>query len=74
MQDIKWDTLKFEFMATRSNIRFHYANGAWDEGRLTGDFCRNVSGITSLKTTCTKPWKFSEKSKVLTGVPAKTMT
>jgi len=41
MQNIKWDALKFEFMATRSNIRFHYANGQWDEGRLTGDF--NIS-------------------------------
>ncbi len=38
MQDIKWDSLKFEFMATRSNIRFHYADGKWDDGRLTGDF------------------------------------
>ena len=41
MQDIQWDKLKFEFMPTRSNIRFHYANGQWDEGQLTGDY--NIS-------------------------------
>ena len=41
MQDIKWDSLKFEFSPTRSNIRFHYANGQWDDGRLTGDY--NIS-------------------------------
>ena len=41
MQNIQWDKLKFEFMPTRSNIRFHYANGQWDEGRLTGDY--NIS-------------------------------
>ena len=41
MQNIQWDKLKFEFMPTRSNIRFHYANGQWDEGQLTGDY--NIS-------------------------------
>ena len=25
MQNIQWDKLKFEFMPTRSNIRFNYA-------------------------------------------------
>ena len=41
MQNINWESLKFEFMPTRSNIRFHYADGKWDDGRLTGDF--NIS-------------------------------
>ena len=35
--NIEWEKLGFEFMPTRSNIRFHYANGAWDEGRLCND-------------------------------------
>ena len=43
MQNIQWDKLKFEFMPTRSNIRFHYADGQWDEGRLTGDYNISIS-------------------------------
>ncbi|MCQ2351858.1 MAG: branched-chain amino acid aminotransferase [Victivallaceae bacterium] len=39
--NIEWDKLGFAFSQTRSNIRFHYANGQWDEGRLTEDF--NIS-------------------------------
>ncbi len=39
--NIEWDKLGFAFSQTKSNIRFHYANGKWDEGRLTTDF--NVS-------------------------------
>jgi len=41
MQQIEWEKLGFAFMPTRSNIRFHYANGKWDEGKLTSDY--NVS-------------------------------
>ena len=39
--DIEWDKLGFQFYRTRSNIRFHYADGKWDEGKLTSDF--NIS-------------------------------
>ena len=43
MPKIEWEKLGFEFMPVKSNIRFHYANGAWDEGRLTGDYNISVS-------------------------------
>ena len=43
MVNIEWEKLGFEFMPVKSNIRFHYANGAWDEGRLTGDYNISVS-------------------------------
>jgi len=36
--ELDWENLGFKFMPTRSNIRFHYANGKWDDGRLTGSF------------------------------------
>ena len=36
--NIEWEKLGFEFMPTRSNIRFHYADGAWDEGKLCNDY------------------------------------
>jgi len=36
--NIDWDNLGFKFMPTRSNIRFHYADGKWDDGRLTGSY------------------------------------
>lgn len=32
--NIKWEELGFEFMPTRSNIRFTYENGKWSEGKL----------------------------------------
>lgn len=32
--NIDWENLGFKFMPTRSNIRFHYENGQWDEGKL----------------------------------------
>ena len=32
--DIDWENLGFKFMPARSNIRFHYENGQWDEGKL----------------------------------------
>ena len=43
MVNIAWEKLGFEFMPVKSNIRFHYADGAWDEGRLTGDYNISVS-------------------------------
>ena len=43
MQEIEWSKLGFEFTPTRSNIRFHYANGEWSEGVLTGDYSINIS-------------------------------
>ena len=32
--NIDWENLGFKFMPTRSNIRFHYADGKWDDGKL----------------------------------------
>ena len=43
MQQIDWSKLGFEFTPTRSNIRFHYANGEWSEGKLTSDYSINIS-------------------------------
>lgn len=36
--NIQWDKLGFEFRRTRSNIRFSYKDGKWDEGKLTGSY------------------------------------
>jgi branched-chain amino acid aminotransferase len=36
--NIEWDKLGFEFLKTRSNIRFSYRNGKWDEGTLSGSY------------------------------------
>ncbi|MDD2403465.1 MAG: branched-chain amino acid aminotransferase [Victivallaceae bacterium] len=36
--NIEWTKLGFEFFPTRSNIRFSYKNGQWNEGRLTEDY------------------------------------
>ena len=41
--NIEWEKLGFEFMPTRSNIRFHYADGAWDAGKLCNDYNINIS-------------------------------
>ncbi len=41
--NIEWDKLGFGFMPTKSNIRFHYENGAWSEGVLTSSFDINMS-------------------------------
>ncbi len=46
--DIDWESLTFSYMPTRSNIRYKYANGAWDNGTLTSDF--NIS--MSIAATC----------------------
>lgn len=36
--NIEWDKLGFQFSQTRSNIRFHYADGKWSDGELTSSF------------------------------------
>ncbi|MDR0931714.1 MAG: branched-chain amino acid aminotransferase [Victivallales bacterium] len=36
--DIDWGNLGFEFLPTRSNIRFHYADGKWDNGKLFNSY------------------------------------
>ena len=36
--NIEWDKLGFEFMPTKSNIRFTYSDGKWGEGRLTNSY------------------------------------
>ena len=41
--NIEWDKLGFEFRPTKSNIRFHYADGKWSEGVLCGDYNITVS-------------------------------
>ena len=32
--NIEWEKLGFEFRPTKSNLRFHYEDGKWDEGKL----------------------------------------
>ena len=41
--NIEWDKLGFAFMPTRSNIRFHYADGKWDDGKLCSDYNISIS-------------------------------
>ncbi len=41
--NIDWEKLGFQFMPTKSNIRFHYADGAWSEGTLTSDYQISMS-------------------------------
>ncbi len=36
--EIQWDKLGFEFMPTKSNIRFTYDNGVWSEGVLSSSY------------------------------------
>jgi branched-chain amino acid aminotransferase len=36
--NIEWDKLGFEFMPTKSNIRFTYADGKWGEARLCNSY------------------------------------
>jgi branched-chain amino acid aminotransferase len=36
--NIEWDKLGFEFRPTRSNIRFSYADGKWDDGKLYNSY------------------------------------
>ena len=37
MPDLDWDNLTFEYSETRSNIRYKYRDGKWDEGTLSED-------------------------------------
>lgn len=41
--EIDWENLGFEFMPVKSNIRYHYANGKWSEGKLYSDDSLNLS-------------------------------
>ena len=34
MQEIDWSSLGFAYMPTRSHIRYHWKDGAWDKGTL----------------------------------------
>jgi len=43
MQNIEWDKLGFAFMPTRSYIRYHFADGKWDNGTLSGEFNISIS-------------------------------
>ncbi|MDD5727930.1 MAG: branched-chain amino acid aminotransferase [Victivallales bacterium] len=36
--NIEWDKLSFEFRPARSNIRFSYADGKWDDGKLSNSY------------------------------------
>lgn len=36
--NIDWENLGFKFRPAKTNIRFHYENGKWDEGRLTESY------------------------------------
>lgn len=42
MPDIKWDSLKFQYSQTRSNIRYKYEDGKWDCGTLSEDVHINI--------------------------------
>ena len=41
--NIEWTKLGFEFLPTKSNIRFSYENGQWGEGRLHNDYKMELS-------------------------------
>src|SRR5574344_289188 len=41
MVNLDWENLGFKFRPAKSNIRFHFANGKWDDGKLTADY--NIS-------------------------------
>ena len=49
--NIDWENLGFKFMPTRSNIRFHYADGKWDDGKLyeSYDITMSVAAIDDRK-------------------------
>lgn len=42
MLNIDWDELTFQYMPAKSNIRYQYKNGAWDDGALTSDVNINL--------------------------------
>ena len=48
MPELEWDKLLFEYSDTKSNIRYHYENGKWDDGVLTEE--KNVS--IHIASTC----------------------
>jgi branched-chain amino acid aminotransferase len=43
MKEIDWENLGFAYQPTKSNIRFHYANGQWSEGKLYNTYDINIS-------------------------------
>jgi len=40
--NLKWEELSFGYIKPDFNIRYHYANGAWDEGKLVEDDIINM--------------------------------
>ena len=36
--NIEWDKLGFNFYPVKSNIRFHYEDGKWNDGKLYNDY------------------------------------
>ena len=41
--EMDWANLGFQFRPTKSNIRFHYADGKWDEGKLCNTYDITIS-------------------------------
>ena len=41
--EMDWANLGFQFRPTKSNIRFHYADGKWDEGKLYNTYDITIS-------------------------------
>ena len=53
--NIEWEKLGFEFMPTKSNIRFSYADGKWDDGELSTDnnvVLNECAGVLQYAQTC----------------------
>ena len=48
MLDIKWNELGFEYRPTKSNIRFNYTDGRWDDGQI----CTDVHIHLHMAATC----------------------
>ncbi|MBU8901951.1 MAG: branched-chain amino acid aminotransferase [Victivallales bacterium] len=46
--NIEWDKLGFQFLPARSNIRFSYKDGKWDEGKL----CTSNEITLSIASNC----------------------
>ena len=47
MQKIEWDKLGFEFTPTKSNLRFTYKDGKWDDGELFDTYDITVSVVAN---------------------------
>jgi branched-chain amino acid aminotransferase len=45
--NIDWENLKFEFSPTKSNLRFSYADGQWDEGKLYQTYDISMSVVAN---------------------------